>query len=371
MSDDTGQDRGRHLDQQNNTGASIDTWPPPISRDYTPPHVMSIETLSEGDAQTCLATQLQNLLDLAEHAGKKYDEDERLRREERAARKRKPDDPPEVCDHVKKQEPTLLSNSYGDEGHPELAFENMNARQVIGNEQVDLSDLTGVQSPVLGTEPEVVPVEQPSPRVTAYLNIARTISEAVEQEAAAAHQPKKTVAAFLQAQENLTRTSSTTSLTTLLTTRGENDEPSLVQAQKLSIAKRFFLKNPPPLTIAEYLHRIHKYCPLSSSTYMAAGHYIYKICVKHRSVPFVPENAHRMVLAALRIACNVIEDLTYPHKRFSMAGGVSKVDLFKLEIAFLFLIDFDIKIDAPVLNRHLEKVVYIQRARDQIMDVDR
>ncbi|KAB8281603.1 cyclin-domain-containing protein [Yarrowia lipolytica] len=354
-----------------------------------------IEALGASEALDCLAQQLQNLLDLADNVGRKYDEDALAR----VARKRKPEEPPCEADHVKKQEPaapSAPSNSYGDEGHPELAFENMNARQVIGDHAVDLTDLAGVQSPVVGGPEGGSPEQQQqqqqqsfqqqqqqqqqqqpelSPRVTAYLNIARTISDMVEMEAAAATMPKKTPTSHLQTQErdSLTRTSSTTSLTTLLTTRGENDEPSLVQAQKLSIAKRFFLKNPPPLTIAQYLQRIHKYCPLSSSTYMAAGHYIYKICIKHHSVPFIPENAHRMVLAALRIACKVIEDLTYPHKRFSMAGGVSKLDLFKLEIAFLFLLDFDIKIDAPVLNRHRQKMVFIQRARDSIvgeMDVD-
>lgn len=360
-----------------------------------------IEALGPTDALDILATQLQNLLDLADNVGRKYDESTMSR----VGRKRKPDDGDEesVCEagHVKKQESlppppqaTPLKNSYGDEGHPELAFENMNARQAIGDHSVDLTDLAGVQSPVIGGPESASPEQyqqsqqqqqqkespQPSPRVTAYLNIARTISDMVEMEAAVEASmtslPKKTPTSHLQAQQqrdSLTRTSSTTSLTTLLTTRGENDEPSLVQAQKLTIAKRFFLKNPPPLTIAQYLQRIHKYCPQSSSTYMAAGHYIYKICIKHHSVPFIPENAHRMVLAALRIACNVIEDLTFPHKRFSMAGGVSKLDLFKLEIAFLFLIDFDIKIDAPVLNRHMQKVVFIQRARDQIvgdMDVD-
>ncbi|KAG5370602.1 Cyclin-U1-1 [Yarrowia sp. E02] len=347
------------------------------------PDIEAIDTL---DALDCLAEQLQNLLDLADHVARRYDE-EALARGARKRKQGEDEDKDHTAsvvsepEHVKKSTPQpnpQLSSSYGDEGHPELAMENMNATQVIGDHSVDLTDLAGVQSPVLGgPEPSVSSENlqkqpEPSPRVTAYLNIARTISDMVEMEAAAASLPKKTPHSHLQVQErnSLTRTSSTTSLTTLLTTRGENDEPSLVQAQKLSIAKRFFLKNPPPLTIAQYLQRIHKYCPLSSSTYIAAGHYIYKICIKHHSVPFIPENAHRMVLAALRIACKVIEDLTYPHRRFSMAGGVSKVDLFKLEIAFLFLIDFDIKIDAPVLNRHMQKTVYIQRARDSCAEMD-
>ncbi|KAG5366418.1 Cyclin-U1-1 [Yarrowia sp. B02] len=313
---------------------------------------MDIEQLDAQDALQGLATQLQNLLDLAGHVSRRY-EHEIAREHARLERKRKTEEDTETV-QAKKQE--AFSNSYGDEGHPEIAFENMNARSAIL--EVDLGDIPAPQE----VSPEVH--EQPSPRATAYLNIARAISDMIEMQAEVAR-PKKTPTSHLMA-DSLTRTSSTTSLTTLLTTRGENDEPSVVQAQKLSIAKRFFLKNPPPLTIEQYLHRIHKYCPLSSSTYMAAGHYIYKICIKHHSVPFIPENAHRMVLAALRIACKVIEDLTYPHKRFSMAGGVSKADLFKLEIAFLFLIDFDIKIDAPVLNRHMQKLEFIQRARDQM-----
>lgn len=327
---------------------------------FTLGNIPDIEDVATDDALECLGAELQNLLDLGVHVKTTTPEPSHSKR--RKQDETHDSEPPRGSPELEVKSPT---NSYGNEGHPEIALENMNSRQAI-TENMDYNEITGRDAPGGPSRDQTQPESGPqtivlSTRAAIYLDLAREISKLVD----AAGGRKKTATSRLQPPD-LTRTSSTTSLSTLLTARGDNDEPTYIQNQKLSIAKRFFLKTPPPVSITDYLHRIHKYCPLSTSTFIAAGHYIYKVCVKHHSVPFVAENAHRLILAALRVACKVIEDLTYPQKRFSVAGGVSPADLFKLEIAFLFLIDFDIKIDAIVLNRELEKMAIIQKARDTI-----
>lgn len=48
-----------------------------------------------------------------------------------------------------------------------------------------------------------------------------------------------------------------------------------------------------------------------------------------------------------------LEDLCWPHARFSKVGGVSEVELGRLEITFCFLMDFELKVDAEMLTREV------------------
>lgn len=140
--------------------------------------------------------------------------------------------------------------------------------------------------------------------------------------------------------------------------------PSLVSAnrpavsiqemeEKGQIIKRFWSKNAPPISIWDYLLRIQKFTPMSTSVYLSASLYIYRLCIELRTILLTPLSVHRIILASLRIACKVIEDLNYKQARFAATGGVKPVDLYRLEIAFLFLIDFDVAINSTVLQDHM------------------
>lgn len=122
---------------------------------------------------------------------------------------------------------------------------------------------------------------------------------------------------------------------------------------KLLIIKRFWSKNAPPISIWDYLLRIHKFAPLSTSVYLSASLYVYRLCIELRTILLTPCSAHRIILASLRVASKAIEDKTYKQPRFAVTGGVRSADLYRLEIAFLFLIDFDICISSTVLQQHL------------------
>lgn len=62
----------------------------------------------------------------------------------------------------------------------------------------------------------------------------------------------------------------------------------------------------------------------------------------------------------LRIACKDIEDINYKQPRFANVAGVTTLDLYRLEVAFLFLIDFDICINSEVLQHHLVVLTELQ-----------
>lgn len=95
--------------------------------------------------------------------------------------------------------------------------------------------------------------------------------------------------------------------------------------------------------------RLHRYCPMSTAVYLATSLYINRLAVIERTIPVTPRNVHRLLLAGLRVAMKALEDLSYPHRRFAKVGGVSEVELGRLEITFCFLIDFELKVDAEML----------------------
>lgn len=100
--------------------------------------------------------------------------------------------------------------------------------------------------------------------------------------------------------------------------------------------------------------RIHRFCPLSTAVYLAASYYLHRLTITDRIIPLTRLNAHRLLLAALRIAAKTLEDLSYPHRRFAKVGGLTELELSRLEISFCFLMDFELKVDRAMLEAHVE-----------------
>ncbi|KAG8414627.1 hypothetical protein J3459_014216 [Metarhizium acridum] len=110
-----------------------------------------------------------------------------------------------------------------------------------------------------------------------------------------------------------------------------------VNLQHGAITRKFYSKKEPPIPISQYLLRLHRFCPMSTAVYLATSLYIHRLAVEERAIPVTKRNAHRLVLAGLRVAMKALEDLSYPHAKVARVGGVSEVELARLEISFCFL----------------------------------
>ncbi|KAI9872775.1 MAG: hypothetical protein M1823_008085, partial [Watsoniomyces obsoletus] len=85
---------------------------------------------------------------------------------------------------------------------------------------------------------------------------------------------------------------------------------------------------------------------------------------KDHILPITPRNVHRLILAGLRVAMKALEDLSWPHARFSKVGGVSESELGRLEITFCFLMDFTLKVDERMLYDEAEALLRTCRTDD-------
>ena len=128
---------------------------------------------------------------------------------------------------------------------------------------------------------------------------------------------------------------------------GDNSQP--LNLQHSAITRKFYSKAPPPIPISEYLLRLHRFCPMSTAVYLAASLYIHRLAVQERAIVVTKRNAHRLLLAGLRVAMKALEDLSYPHSKFARVGGVTETELARLEISFCFLAGFELVVDEEAL----------------------
>lgn len=133
---------------------------------------------------------------------------------------------------------------------------------------------------------------------------------------------------------------------------GANMEPLHIQHGVIS--RKFFSKKAPPISLEEYLLRLHAYCPMSTAVYLATSLYIHRLAVIEKILPVTTRNVHRLLLAGLRVAMKALEDLSYPHARFARVGGVTEAELGKLEISFCFVTNFELRVTKEMLLSHVE-----------------
>lgn len=119
--------------------------------------------------------------------------------------------------------------------------------------------------------------------------------------------------------------------------------------QQSVLSRRFLSRREPPISLKDYLLRLHRYCPMSTGVYLATSMYITRMVSVDRVILVSPKNMHRLVLAGIGVAMKTLEDLSYPHSRVAKVGGVTERELSKLEISFCFLADFDLRVDAHML----------------------
>lgn len=91
---------------------------------------------------------------------------------------------------------------------------------------------------------------------------------------------------------------------------------------------------------------------MSTAVYLATSLYIHRLAVDERAVAVTRRNAHRLLLAGLRVAMKALEDLSYPHAKVAKVGGVSELELARLEISFCFLCGFELMVGSAMLQDH-------------------
>lgn len=145
---------------------------------------------------------------------------------------------------------------------------------------------------------------------------------------------------------------------TITTDIGHGAEPEWVQ--RANMARKFFSKSVPKVSLEDYCNRIQHYCPLSTGVWLAAGSYILRLSLIEKYVPLTHRTMHRLVLACLTTAMKTLEDHRWPQKRLAAVGGVDEIALSRLELCVEFLLSFDLQFLSE--GRLKDNTVALQKA---------
>lgn len=127
-----------------------------------------------------------------------------------------------------------------------------------------------------------------------------------------------------------------------------------IKQQADHLLRCFGLAKVPPITISQFLARIKTYLPLVSvSVYIHSAYMLFKLCVLLDVVQLTPLNVYRFILALIRCLTKKLEDIYQKQKNFATVGGVALLDLCKIEISFLYLLNFKLVVSEYILNHFL------------------
>ncbi|PWA63438.1 cyclin-like, Cyclin PHO80-like protein [Artemisia annua] len=114
----------------------------------------------------------------------------------------------------------------------------------------------------------------------------------------------------------------------------------------------------PAITIPKYLDRIYKYTDCSPACFVVGYVYIDRLIHRHPGSLVVSLNVHRLLVTSIMVAAKVLDDVHYNNAFYARVGGVTNVELNRLEVEFLFMLDFELTVSSRVFESyclHLER----------------
>ncbi|KAI3864000.1 hypothetical protein MKW98_031592 [Papaver atlanticum] len=99
----------------------------------------------------------------------------------------------------------------------------------------------------------------------------------------------------------------------------------------------------PSMSIQQYINRIFKYASCSPSCFVIACIYIDRF-LQRADVHLTSLSVHRLLITSVRIAAKFIDDSFYNNAYYAKVGGVSTAEMNKMEINFLFSLDFRLQV---------------------------
>lgn len=108
----------------------------------------------------------------------------------------------------------------------------------------------------------------------------------------------------------------------------------------------------PSISIGKYLGRIYKYTGCSPSCFVVAFAYVDRLLYKYPGVLVISFNVHRLMLSAVLVASKVLETIHHDNAFYARVGGVSNVELNRLELELLSHLDFQVNVSSTVYDSY-------------------
>uniref|UniRef100_A0A2P2L753 Cyclin-P3-1 isoform X1 n=2 Tax=Rhizophora mucronata TaxID=61149 RepID=A0A2P2L753_RHIMU len=115
----------------------------------------------------------------------------------------------------------------------------------------------------------------------------------------------------------------------------------------------------PSVSIQQYIDRIFRYSGCSPSCFVIAQIYVDRF-LHQTNVHLTSLNVHRLLITSVLLAAKFNDDAFFNNAYYAKVGGISTAELNRLEMKFLFSIDFRLHVNAHTFGSYcyqLEKEV--------------
>ncbi|KAL0459534.1 UNVERIFIED_CONTAM: Cyclin-P3-1 [Sesamum latifolium] len=131
----------------------------------------------------------------------------------------------------------------------------------------------------------------------------------------------------------------------------QKNEWMLETSQAKDIITVFHGLRAPSLSIQQYIDRIFKYACCSPSCFVIANIYIDRF-IQRTNLFLTSLNIHRLLITSVMVAAKFMDDAFFNNAYYARVGGVSTAELNKLEIKFLFGLDFRIHVTVKTFGEY-------------------
>uniref|UniRef100_A0A0D6R3J9 Cyclin n=1 Tax=Araucaria cunninghamii TaxID=56994 RepID=A0A0D6R3J9_ARACU len=141
-------------------------------------------------------------------------------------------------------------------------------------------------------------------------------------------------------------------LASLLERVVRKDEKLLETTKKQEKLTVFHGLRAPNLSIRSYIDRIFKYSNCSPSCFILAYVYIDRFIHQQPEFPITSLNVHRLLITSIMVAAKFIDDAFFNNAYYARVGGVSTVEINRLELEFLFNLDFKLQVTVDTFESY-------------------
>ncbi|GMY16672.1 cyclin-U3-1 [Fagus crenata] len=144
-------------------------------------------------------------------------------------------------------------------------------------------------------------------------------------------------------------------LSSLLERSVQKNEILLEGTQINDVITIFHGLRAPTLGIRQYLDRIFKYSGCSPSCFVVAYIYVDRF-LQNTEVHLTSLNVHRLLITSVMLAAKFIDDAFFNNAYYAKVGGVSTAELNRLEMKFLFSIDFRLQVNVDMFGKYCSQL---------------
>ncbi|KAG0498468.1 hypothetical protein HPP92_002759 [Vanilla planifolia] len=105
----------------------------------------------------------------------------------------------------------------------------------------------------------------------------------------------------------------------------------------------FHGRRKPNIGIQDYIKRIFKYAKCSPSCFVLAYIYIERF-LQQLDTYLTSLNVHRLLITSVTIAAKFIDDAYFNNAYYARVGGVTTIEMNRLELSFLCTLDFRLQV---------------------------